>query len=132
LSSANSVTHFEIYAEDPEQLAEFYRELFSWRVEKAQGVEYYRVDTGNLQPGAIRGGLLRRPIESPRSWVNYVHVDDIARTLEQLVTLGGKIIQPKSAVPKTGWYALVEDPQQNVFALFQHDTNAFPPPVPEV
>jgi predicted enzyme related to lactoylglutathione lyase len=31
------VTHFEIFAEDPAPLAEFYRRLFGWRVEQAWG-----------------------------------------------------------------------------------------------
>jgi len=132
LSDQSSVTHFEIYAEEPERLAEFYRGLFGWRIDKAPGVDYYFIDTLNKQPGAIRGGLLHRPIDGPRSWVHYVHVDDVDSTIERLAQLGGRIVRAKAAVPKTGWYAVVEDPQRNIFALFQPDPNAFPPPVPEL
>jgi hypothetical protein len=123
---ADSVTHFEIYAEEPEKLVEFYRTLFDWQIEKAVGVDYFFIQTSPA-PGAIRGGLLRRPIEGPRSWVHYVHVDSLDERLERLQQLGGKVVHPKTAVPKTGWYAVAEDPQGNVFALFQPDPKAFPP-----
>ena len=36
-----AVTHFEIFAEDPAKLADFYRELFGWAIEKAPGVDYF-------------------------------------------------------------------------------------------
>ncbi len=123
---ADSVTHFEIYADEPEKLVEFYRTLFDWHIEKAVGVDYFFIETAP-QPGAIRGGLLHRPIEGPRSWVHYVHVDSLDERLERLQQLGGKVVHPKTAVPKTGWYAVAEDPQGNVFALFQPDPKAFPP-----
>jgi predicted enzyme related to lactoylglutathione lyase len=126
-----SVTHFEIYAEEPEELAEFYRGLFGWNIEKATGVDYFFIQT-SAQPGAIRGGLLRRPIEGPRSWVHYVHVDTLDDTIERLLRLGGTVVRAKAAVPKTGWYAVVEDPQGNIFALFQPDLKAFPPPEPDI
>jgi hypothetical protein len=124
----NPVTHFEIYAEEPAELADFYRRLFGWSIDKAQGVDYFFIKTA---PGAIAGGLLRRPIEGPRSWVHYVHVDSLDDTLERLLRLGGKVVHPRTAVPKTGWYVVAEDPQGNIFALFQSDTDAFPPPEPD-
>jgi len=129
---SNRVTHFEIYAQEPTELAEFYRQLFSWQIDKAPGVDYFFIQTAPDKGGALRGGLMRRPIEAPRSWVHYVHVDSLDNTLERLQRLGGKVVFPRSAVPKTGWYSVVEDPQGNMFALFQPDPNAFPPPEPEI
>jgi uncharacterized protein len=128
---ADQVTHFEIYAEDAGELAEFYRRLFDWRIEKAVGVDYYFIQTAQ-SPEAIRGGLLKRPIEGPRSWVHYVHVEELDKTIERLVGLGGAVVRAKAAVPKTGWYAVAQDPQGNIFALFQPDPNAFPPPEPDI
>lgn len=129
MSAPGAVTHFEIYAEQPEALAAFYRRVFGWNIEKAQGVEYFFIET-SPERGSIRGGLLRRPIEAPRSWVHYVHVDDLEGTVARVIELGGRVVHGKSAVPKTGWYAVVEDPQGNVFGLFQPDAKAFPPLAP--
>jgi predicted enzyme related to lactoylglutathione lyase len=130
-----AVTHFEIYAEQPAALADFYRDLFGWRVEQAPGVDYWRIETApGAAPGAakgIGGGLLFRPIPGPRSWVHYLHVPSLEQTVERLVALGGAVVRPKSAVPKTAWYAVVSDPQGNIFALWQADPLAMPPPEPE-
>ena len=126
-----SVTHFEIYAEDLTRLAQFYRDLFDWKIEKTPGVDYFRIQTGPPEAHGIGGGLLNRPIPGPRSWVHYVLVDSIDQTIERVQSLGGKLLRPKTAVPKTAWYAVVEDPDGNIFAVYQHDVLAMPMPEPE-
>ena len=126
-----SVTHFEIYADDLNVLATFYRDLFDWKIEKAPGIDYFRIQTGAAAGTGIAGGLLNRPIPGPRSWVHYVMVDAIDETIERVQRLGGKLLRPKAAVPKTAWYAVVEDPEGNIFAVYQQDAFAMPAPVPE-
>ena len=44
---------------------------------------------------------------------------------------GGSVLRPKTAVPKTAWYAVVADPEGNIFAVWQPDPNAMPLPEPE-
>lgn len=125
------VTHFEIFGEDLARLSEFYTCLFGWRVEKAAGVDYYRIHTSPSEATSVQGGMLHRPIPGPRSWVHYVHVDSIDGAIERAISLGGKVVLAKTAVPKTAWYALLEDPEGNIFAIYQPDAAAFPPPEPE-
>jgi len=36
-----------------------------------------------------------------------------------------------NAVPKTAWYAVVADPEGNIFAVWQADSNAMPMPEPD-
>jgi uncharacterized protein len=127
-----SVTHFEIYAEDAPHLADFYEELFGWSIKKAPGVDYFQIQTGPLDQGGIRGGLLHRPIPGPRSWVHYVSVDSVDDAVERVQSLGGKLVRAKAAVPKIAWYAVVEDPDGNIFAVWQADPLAFPPHEPEL
>jgi predicted enzyme related to lactoylglutathione lyase len=128
----NSVTHFEIYAEEPAELADFYRDLFGWKIDKAPGVDYFMVQTGTGDTKGIRGGLTHRPIPEPRSWVHYVSVESLDETVQRITELGGKVVRAKSAVPKTAWYAVVEDPQGNIFAVWQTDPNAMPIPEADV
>jgi len=45
--------------------------------------------------------------------------------------LGGTLLRPKTAVPKTAWYAVVADPEGNIFAVWQADANAMPAPLPD-
>jgi predicted enzyme related to lactoylglutathione lyase len=125
------VTHFEIFAEEPARLADFYRELFGWKIEKAVGVDYFYIQTAPPGDGAIRGGLTYRAIPGPRSWVHYVWVESLDSAVKRVQRLGGSVLRPKTAVPKTGWYAVVEDPEENIFAVFQPDPTAMPEPEPE-
>jgi predicted enzyme related to lactoylglutathione lyase len=60
------VTHFEIYGEQPAALSEFYRQLFGWRLERAPGVDYWRIETEASPGRGIAGGLTHRPIAGTR------------------------------------------------------------------
>ena len=84
-----SVTHFEIYGEDPAKLAEFYQTLLGWQIDKAPGIDYWRIDTASGESKGIGGGLMFRPIPGPRSWVHYLHVESLDQTVERIVELGG-------------------------------------------
>ena len=50
-----AVTHFEIYAEEPAVLAEFYGELFGWRLERGPRPDYWRIDTGGRRTPSSAG-----------------------------------------------------------------------------
>ncbi len=127
----SSVTHFEIYGDDLAKLSEFYRELFGWGIEKMPGIDYFHIQTGAPEAQGIRGGLMNRPIPGPRSWVHYVSVDSIDQTIDRVQRMGGKVVRDKAAVPKAAWYAIVEDPEGNIFAIYQNDPTAFPTPEPD-
>ena len=128
---SNSVTHFEIFADDLARLAQFYCDLFGWRIEKAAGVDYFRIETGPTDDKVVNGGMMHRPIEGPKSWVHYVQVEALDESIERVKSLGGKLIRAKTAVPKTAWYAVVADPEGNIFAMWQPDPTAFPTPEPD-
>ena len=51
-----SVTHFEIYGENPAKLAEFYQTLLGWQIDKAPGIDYWRIDTASESPRASAAG----------------------------------------------------------------------------
>jgi uncharacterized protein len=127
-----AVTHFEIYAEEPSTLAEFYRQLFDWRLERAPGVDYWRIETGAASPArGFAGGLTYRPIAGTRGWMHYVHVASLDDAVAAAERLGAAVLRPKTAVPKTAWYAVLADPEGNAFAIYQLDPNAMPLPEPE-
>ena len=126
-----AVTHFEIYAEEPAKLAEFYRGVFEWRLDKAPGVDYWRIETGAPPARGFAGGLTYRPIPGTRGWMHYVHVGSLDDTMAAAVRLGAAVLRPKTAVPKTAWYAVLADPEGNAFAIYQLDPNATPLPEPE-
>jgi predicted enzyme related to lactoylglutathione lyase len=126
-----AVTHFEIYAEEPATLAAFYSQLFGWRLERAPGVDYWRIETGAALARGFAGGLTYRPIAGTRGWMHYVHVASLNDAVAEAERLGAAVLRPRTAVPKTAWYAVLADPEGNIFAIYQTDPSAFPPPEPE-
>ncbi len=98
-----SVTHFEIYGEEPAKLADFYRSVFGWQVEQMPGVNYWRIQTGSAEPKALHGGLTYRAIPDLNGWMLFVNVGSLDDTVTLVQKLGGSIVRPKTAVPRTAW-----------------------------
>ena len=128
----NSVAHFEIYADDPEKLQQFYTSLFDWSFEAVPGMDYRFVKTVDTdgrgmaaQPGGINGGMMKRPAGfNERAWVNYVNVESLEASVRRAESLGARVMKGKTAVPGMGWFAMLTDPQGNVFAMWQTDSAA--------
>lgn len=127
----NSITHFEIYGEEPEKLAQFYGSVFGWRIEQMPGVDYWRVETSTPEAKGLHGGLMYRAIAGLNGWMLYINVDSLDQAVADIQSLGGKVVRSKTAVPKTAWVSIVKDPQGNTFGVWQADATAFPPPEPD-
>lgn len=126
-----TATHFEIYGARPESLADFYRRVFGWHVEQMPGVEYWRVHPDAAEPRALHGGVTYRTIPDLSGWLLYVNVSSLDETVRLVESLGGTVVRPKTAVPRTAWVAIVADPEKNIFGVWQADPGAFPMPEPD-
>lgn len=125
------ITHFEIYGDEPETLAAFYRELFGWQVDKVDGVSYWRIGMSPGGDGLSGGGLTYLPPFDATGWLHYVNVNSIDNSIAAAERMGASIIRPKTAVPRTAWTAVLADPAGHKFAIWQPDPLAFPPPEPD-
>lgn len=124
----HTVIHFEIPAENIEQLSEFYSSLFDWKIihSPVEGMDYWVIQTvptdenGMPQRPGVNGGMFQKPPE-PKGLnpVNYITVEDIDAYLEKVKQLGGTILTPKQQIPTVGYIALVKDPEGNQFGLLQ-------------
>lgn len=107
--------HFEIPADDPEKMKEFYTQLFGWKIEKSPGFgDYYMIQTGGT-PG---GGLMKRPMPQAVP-CNYIAVESVDEYAAKVVKLGGKIVVPKTPIPTMGFFAVGIDPEGNCVGLFE-------------
>jgi Predicted enzyme related to lactoylglutathione lyase len=92
----NRVVHFEIAAEDPERVAQFYSKVFGWKFEKWQGpFDYWLVKTGEDSEPGINGGLNRKMNTNQICTVNTIAVESIDSTIQKIVRNGGKVIREK-------------------------------------
>ena len=119
--------YFEIQADDTKRAVDFYRGVFEWEFEQVFGlpVEYWRIETGGS-----RGGLLKRPAQTPppqcgtNAFVVSIEVEDFDETEKQIVNLAGQVALPKFAVPGICWQGYFVDTEGNTFGIFQVDENA--------
>jgi uncharacterized protein len=121
----HTILHFEIPADNVEKLKEFYEKVFGWNITLAAGpIEYWVIQTVPVDPNGmliragVNGGMYKKQIPGSKP-INYFSVENISAFLENIVKLGGKVIQPKEEVPEVGWIAAAEDPEGNQFALIQ-------------
>ena len=131
----HGVVHFEIPAEDPDKLSQFYTQLFGWRIEKmsmggAEAPDYYVTFTTEAdeqgrprQPGAINGGISKRQSPEQRP-VNYVNVESVDEYVQKAKGLGARVLIEKMPVPGMGYFAHLVDPEGNPFGVWQESSEA--------
>ncbi|MGV3526319.1 MAG: VOC family protein [Candidatus Sericytochromatia bacterium] len=128
------ISRFEIHADRPQGLVDYYSALLGWRFTKLPmpNLDYWLIETGTPDDPGLSGGLLARPVTEPVStqavnaFICTMDVDDIDAILEENEGLGGTVALPKMAVPGMGWVAYLKDPDGNLFGLMQAETAAEP------
>jgi predicted enzyme related to lactoylglutathione lyase len=116
-----TIVHFEIPADDPIRARKFYSDLFGWKIEEAQGMEYWMISTSGAKP--VDGGMMKR--QHPQQQItNYIDIPSIDEYTKKVEKLGGKVIVPKMAVPTMGYFAVCLDTENNVFAIWEGNKNA--------
>ncbi len=123
----NTISYFEIQADDCKATAAFYNAVFGWSFTPQQGmpIEYWRIET----PG-IAGGLLKRPVPTPpkpagtNAYVCSIEVEDFDVTAKVVLGKGGQVAMAKFAVPGRCWQGYFIDPAGNTFGVFEVDVAA--------
>jgi predicted enzyme related to lactoylglutathione lyase len=125
-----TVIHFEIPANNPERLSEFYKNLFGWKIEKTsmgEAGDYWMIETraGTAQnmekamnTAGVNGGMMKKMDANQRP-LNYVVVESVDDFSKKIQDLGGKIIIPKTPIPNMGAFAVGLDPEGNQIGIFE-------------
>ncbi|HEY5895791.1 MAG TPA: VOC family protein [Chthoniobacterales bacterium] len=123
-STMHNIVWFEIPADDVERAKSFYGGLFGWKIEKFPGaMEYWHIDTGGSDD-TPDGGLMKRQNPGQQGITNYVAVESVDEFAAKVEKLGGKICMAKTAVPEMGYFAICQDPENNMFALWERNETA--------
>lgn len=112
---AQAVVHWEIGAKEAAKLGEFYRQMFGWSIDNSMP-GYGRVDAA---PNGIGGGIFQAQTGVPPYVTFYVAVDDLAASLAQAQTLGGKTVMPQTPIPNVGAFAMFEDPEGHIIGIIK-------------
>jgi uncharacterized protein len=111
---SNPVVHFEIGCQNNEKTANYFSQLFGW---KMQGMgPATMIDTGS--GSGIQGHITALGHEPQRYTIFYVQVDDVQAFLDKAGKLGGKTLVPPVQIP-TGTFAWFADPEGNTIGLWK-------------
>jgi predicted enzyme related to lactoylglutathione lyase len=112
----NPVVHFEIGVKDASAANKFYADLFGWKIDSSNPMNYGIVDTDSGGEG-VGGGIMKPPEGAGTYTTFYVNVEDLQATLDQAEKLGAKTIMPPMQVPEGPEIAMFSDPDGNVIGL---------------
>lgn len=114
-----SICWFEVPADDMARAKNFYGRLFGWSFAKIPAAidDYWQIDTGG-KDASPDGGLMPR-MHPGQGITNYVSVPSVSRAVAKVEKLGGAVCKPKTAVPGMGHFAICQDTEGNVFALWE-------------
>ena len=109
------ICYIELPAVDVQASADFYADVFGWRVRKrGNGSPAFDDTTGEVSGTWVAG---RMPLAEP-GLLLYIMVDSVAATIDAVRAHGGELVQPIGAdAPEIT--ARFRDPAGNVIGLYQ-------------
>jgi uncharacterized protein len=111
----NPVAWFEVTGPDAGSLQRFYAELFGWKIDASNEMNYGMVEG---QEGGIPGGV--GPSQDGSAQLTfYVSVPDLQAALDRAGELGGQMVTPPMEVPGGPMLAYFTDPAGNRIGLMK-------------
>ncbi len=114
----NGLTHMELVSDEVERTVEFYREVFGWKFNRNDEMDYTLFEA----PGGLAGGV-RTPMEKqgerPGTF-DYLLVDSADEYAVKIQAAGGKILAPKQEVPGFGYFVVFMAPGGIVQAVWEN------------
>ncbi len=112
----HKIVHVELSAKDRKALSKFYADMFGWKMEHIDDLNYTTFKAGD----GVGGGFNPVTAENPAGTVTiYIETDDVTASLKAIEKAGGTIISPEMEIPKTGKFGIFRDPQGNMIGLFK-------------
>jgi predicted enzyme related to lactoylglutathione lyase len=108
---ANPFAHIELTTSDLGAAKKFYKKLFDWKLTDmpmGEGGGVYTMIAAGKPPG---GGMQAQPMPgAPVTWLPYVEVDDVKKSLAKAEKGGAKVIMPMMDIGKNGIIGIFVDP----------------------
>jgi predicted enzyme related to lactoylglutathione lyase len=112
--AAAPIVHLEFRSFDFARASAFYAKVFDWRTEQNASSTYMKLDAED-GPSA---GWVRAEMSQAPGPLAYVVVDDLATTLAEVESAGGRVLVPKLPFAGGGEIALFADPDGNVVGIW--------------
>jgi hypothetical protein len=107
------VVHFEIAGRDVEKLHAFYRQLFGWKTQAVEGMDYVTVEK---EGEGIGGGIGQAPPGGQGQVTFYVQAEDPQAVLDEAERPGGTVVKQVTELPQVT-LAMFIDPEGNAIGV---------------
>jgi len=117
----NTLCWGELMTNDTAAAQDFYSKLLDWSTHTSdtEGMRDYTVYISGSGPTAGMMAITPEMGPIPPNWMSYFQVDDCAKSESRAKELGATILVPTTEIPTMGNFAIVQDPQQAVFGIYQ-------------
>lgn len=123
--AAAPIVHLEFRTFDFARASAFYAKVFAWRTEQNASSTYMKLDAEE-GPSA---GWVRAEVSQAPGPLAYIVVEDLATTLAEVESAGGRVLVPKLPFAGGGEIALFADPDGNVVAIWMRKDHGKAAPV---
>lgn len=111
--------HFEILADDPQKVADFYNKVFDWEIATWEGPQtYWLATTGEDAPG-INGAFMGRHFD--QAVINTIDVPSLDAAMEAVKQQGGEVLHGPAEIPGVGTHAYCADIEGILFGILQSE-----------
>jgi predicted enzyme related to lactoylglutathione lyase len=110
------VVHFEVMGTDGGKLREYYSQMFGWKINADNPMNYGTVDPADA---GIGGGIGQMPEGREGHVTFYVGVPDVEASLQQAESLGGSRLMGPDKVMEGVEIGLFNDPEGHTIGLFK-------------
>jgi predicted enzyme related to lactoylglutathione lyase len=122
-------TYFDFTVQDLDKAKMFFEHVLNWRFEKfPMPYDYYRIQAGTEGESGIGGGIgaiADTPTAEGRPLTQVtIPVPSVDDCIAKVVDAGGRVIEPKMAIPGIGWFAACAEPGGLLFGVMEADPEA--------
>lgn len=117
-----TITWFDLTVPNAEKVRDFYSKVVGWKPSPVSMGDYndYTMNTpgsGNTVSGVCHARGSNAGL--PAQWIIYITVEDVDKSSQQCVEMGGKIISGPKEISGYGKICVIQDPAGAVAALFE-------------
>ena len=118
-----TVGWFDITVNNAEDLMKFYQKVVGWKPEPVSMGKYNDYVMTQPENGTPIAGICHSiggNADLPKSWLMYITVDDLEKSITEVLISGGLVLTEIKKHGDLGLYCVIQDPSGGVVALYQN------------
>jgi predicted enzyme related to lactoylglutathione lyase len=117
-----SITWCDLTVSNADEVKDFYSKVVGWIPDPVSMGDYDDFSMIAPESGKVAAGVCHTKgtnAKLPPQWLIYITVQDVDKSVEQCILLGGKVIAEPRTIPGYGRYCVIQDPAGAACALFK-------------